>query len=126
MNRDEQNFYAARGQWLDYLATRRDFTHGDFRVAYFIASKINPRDGSMWWGVKTIADELGVGVGTVTAAIRRLDKARLLVITKVQHGSHRYQMRMPIDPEGDAYYAMPAKRKKTGGRKPRVSKTEIR
>ncbi|QIG76673.1 hypothetical protein EVC28_049 [Rhizobium phage RHph_I1_23] len=126
MNRDEENFYAARGQWLDYLVTRRDFTHGDFRVAYFIASKINPRDGSMWWGVKTIADELGVGVGTVTAAIKRLDKARLLVITKMQHGSHRYQMRMPIDPEGDAYNAMPAKRKKTGGRKSRVSKTEIR
>lgn len=50
MREDEENFYGLRGQWLDYLVERQDLTHGDFRVAYFIASKINPTDNCMWWG----------------------------------------------------------------------------
>lgn len=121
---NEENFYALRGQWLDYLCTRRDFTHGDFRVAYFIASKINPTDECMWWSVKAIAEEVGVSIGTVTGATRRLNAAGLLVVVKGPKGSHRYFMRMPFDPAGDAFKAIPEKRGKTGGR--RVSKTETR
>lgn len=117
-------FYAFRGMWLDHLVERQDLTHGDFRVAYFIASKINPDDECMWWGVKTIAEEMGVSIGTVTNATERLIKADLIVITKGQKGLYRYFMRMPFDPADAAFRAIRKKRKKTGGRKPRVSENE--
>jgi DNA-binding MarR family transcriptional regulator len=123
LNEDE-NFYARRGQWLDYLVTRRDLTHGDFRVAYFIASKIRRAGQTMWWSVPRIAEELGVSIATVTAATDKLNNAGLLVISKGAKGSYRYGMRMPIDPVAAAFAAAPQKRKKTGGRKSRVSKTE--
>lgn len=120
----EDNFYAFRGQWLDHLVERQDLTHGDFRVAYFIASKINPTDNCMWWGVRTIADEMGVSVGTVTSATARLTKAGLLVATKGRNGSYRYSIRLPLDPRAALFYAVRDKRGKTGGRKRSVSKTE--
>ena len=124
MNKTEENFYALRGQWLDYLVERQDLTHGDFRVAYFIASKINPSDDCMWWGVKTIAEELGISIRTITSATDRLSDVGLLVITKGRKGLNHYYMRMPIDPAGAAFAAIRDKRKKTGGRKARVSKNE--
>lgn len=120
MNDETENFYALRGQWLDYLVQRQDITHGDFRVAYFIASKINPAGGTMWWRVDSIADAMAVSIATVTAATRRLNKIGFLVITKGQKGLYRYSMRIPYDPVGKVR----EKRKKTGGRKPRVSNTE--
>ena len=120
----DDNFYAFRGQWLDHLVERQDLTHGDFRVAYFIASKINPTDNCMWWGVRTISEEMGVSVGTVTAATSRLSKAGLLVVAKGRNGSYRYSIRLPIDPRAALFYAVRDKRGKTGGRKRSVSKTE--
>jgi len=120
----EDNFYALRGQWLDYLVERRDLTHGDFRVAYFIASKISPGSKRMWWGVNTIAKEMQVSIRTVTSATDKLALKNLLVITKGRKGLNHYSMRMPYDPAGDAFAALREKRKKTGGRARRVSKTE--
>jgi len=116
-----ENFYAERGQWLDYLVERRDLTHGDFRVAYFIASKINPKDKAMWWAVSTIAAELGVSLATVTRATARLSEKGLLVISKMRKGAHSYSIRMPFDPAAEAHKFRPLSKKKTGGR---VSKTE--
>lgn len=120
----DSNFYAFRGQWLDHLVERQDLTHGDFRVAYFIASKINPTDKCMWWGVRKIAEEMGVSVVTVTAATARLDKAGLLVVTKAKNGSYRYSMRLPIDPSGALFNSLRVRRGKTGGRSRRVSVSE--
>lgn len=124
MEIEEQNFYVTRSQWLDYLALRRDLTHGDFRVAYFIASKINPADGCMWWSVGKIALELSVSIATVTSATERLADRGLLVITKGRKGMNYYYMRMPIDPHGAARSNIREKRKRTGGRKSRVSEIE--
>lgn len=124
MNKTEENFYALRGQWLDYLVERRDLTHGDFRVAYFIASKISPSTDCMWWGVKNIAKEMRVSLRTVTSATDKLAHANLLVISKGRKGLNHYYMRMPFDPAGEAFAKAPEKRKKTGGRESRVSKTE--
>ena len=125
---DDDQFYAFRGQWLDYLSTRHDLTHGDFRVAYFIASKINPRDKRMWWGVYRMLEDLPVSLATFTAATDRLSSKGLLVIAKGAKGAHSYSMRMPIDPAGDAFRALYSaekkRRKKTGGRVARVSKNE--
>lgn len=99
---------------------RQDITHGDFRVAYFIASKINPAGGSMWWRVDSIAGAMAVSIATVTAATRRLNQIGFLVITKGQKGLYRYSMHIPYDPVGRSR----EKRKKTGGRKSRVSNIE--
>lgn len=131
MNEDDdevESFYAFRGRWLDYLNTRYDLTHGDFRAAYFVASKINPDDKCMWWGVTSIMEDLPMSLATFTSATKKLADAGLLVITKGAKGAHSYSMRMPIDPAGDAFYvrytADRKKRKKTGGRTARVSKNE--
>lgn len=125
----DENFYAFRGQWLDYLNTRHDLTHGDFRVAYFIASKMRPENKCMWWGVFSIADELPVSIATITSATDKLDRAGLLVVAKRAKGAYSYSLRMPLDPARDAYAAevkaRQEKRGKTGGRKKsRVSKNE--
>lgn len=120
MNDENENFYAVRWQWLGYLVERQDITHGDFRVAYFIASKINPNGGTMWWRVDSIANEMGVSIATVTHATRRLNELGFLVVTKGGKGLHRYSMNIPYEPVGP----LRVKRKKTGGRKPRVSNTE--
>lgn len=123
-----ENFYAFRGQWLDHLVVRHDLTHADFRVAYFLASKINAEDKCMWWSVSSIARELPVSIATITAATDKLTEAGVLVVTTRAKGAYSYGMRMPLDPAGDAFAAeMKAavtKRKKTGGRKSRVSKNE--
>lgn len=124
----DERFYAFRGQWLDYLSTRHDLTHGDFRVAYFIASKINPSDMCMWWGVFSILEDLPVSLATLTAATDKLSEKGLLVVTKRAKGAYSYSMRMPLDPAGDAFRAQHSadrkKRKKTGGRTTRLSKNE--
>lgn len=117
-------FYTERNQWTDYLVTRRDLTHGDFRVAYFIASKINADKETMWWSVARIASELEVSIATVTSATEKLNNAGLLTITKGRKGAYYYAMRMPLDPGWAAVSARPEKRRKTGGRSSRVSKTE--
>lgn len=126
----EDNFLVFRSQWLDYVNLRRDVTHADFRVAYFIASKINAEDRCMWWGVRTIASELGVSIATVTAATDRLSNEGLLIVTTRAKGAYRYSMRMPLDPDGAAFRAEVSangkRRKKTGGRGSRVSTNETR
>lgn len=123
---DDQNFYVTRSLWLDHILIRQDMTHGAFRVAYFIASKINPDSECMWWSVAKIAKEMGMSLATVTGAVDALQHVGLLVVTKGRFGSHRYFMRMPFDPEGAEISALKNKRKKTGGRKLRVSKIETK
>lgn len=119
----DDNFLVFRSQWLDYVNTRQDMTHADFRVAYFIASRINADHRCMWWGVRNIAKELGVSSATVTAATDRLSGAGLMVVATRAKGAYSYSLRMPIDPEEDAFRAemKSRKRRKTGGR---VSKNE--
>ena len=80
------SFYTERGAWTDYVCSRKDFTHAEFRVAYFIASKTNPYDGCMWYTVKRIAVESFVSLSMVTATIEKLDKARLIMIGKRKIG----------------------------------------
>lgn len=123
------SFYIDRAKWTDYVHARRDFTHAEFRVAYFIASKINPWDDCMWYSVKTIARETPASLATVEKTISKLDQARLILIGKKKIGRQTldtYSFRMPMDADDQAFKAEKPKRKKTGGRKPRVSFAEIR
>lgn len=124
---DFDNFYTDRGKWTDYVHARKDFTHAQFRAAYFIASKTNPTDDCMWWSVKAIAKESGVSLAVVTETIDKLDKCRLIVIGKRKMGRQTidtYMWRMPLDAVDQAFKAERAKRKKTGGRRSRVSLDE--
>jgi hypothetical protein len=126
---NSDNFYIERAQWLDYVHARKDFTHAEFRVAYFIASKINPGDDCMWWSVKKIAATIPASVATVVGAIQKLDEFRLIYIGKRKIGRQMvdtYSFRMPLDAVDQAFRAEKPKRKRTGGRKRRVSLNEIR
>ncbi|QIG72966.1 HTH DNA-binding domain-containing protein [Rhizobium phage RHph_N3_2] len=128
-NNNADNFYIERAKWLDYVHARRDFTHAEFRVAYFIVSKINPTDDCMWYSVKRIAKETPASLATVEKTIAKLDACRLILIGKRKIGRQTldtYAFRMPLDAEDQAFKAEKKKRKKTGGRKRRVSKSEIR
>ncbi|MDO9416996.1 helix-turn-helix domain-containing protein [Pararhizobium sp.] len=121
------SFYTERGAWTDYVCDRLDFTHAQFRVAYFIASKTNPRDGYMWYSVKRIARESGVSLKTVTDAIEHLDRCRLITIGKRKEGRqtvNTYAWRMPLDASDQAFKAVKKGRRKTGGRARRVSLDE--
>lgn len=120
-------FYIERAKWLDYIHSRRDFTHAEFRVAYFIASKINPGSDCMWWTVKNIAKEIPASIATVEKTITKLDSFRLIYIGKRRIGRQTvdtYGFRMPLDADDQAFKAEKPRRVKTGGRKRRVSLNE--
>ena len=121
------SFYTERGAWTDYVCDRKDLTHAEFRVAYFIASKTNPNEGCMWYSVKRIAAESFVSLAVVTATIEKLDKSRLIMIGKRKIGRqtvNTYMWRMPLDAKEQAFKAVKKTRTKTGGRKRRVSLDE--
>lgn len=125
--RNFDGFYAHRAQWMDYVHGRKDFSHAEFRVAYFIASKINPVDDCMWYSVKNIAQQTPASIATVEKTIAKLDKFRLIYISKLKMGRQTidaYSIRMPIDADEQAFKAEKPRRKKTGGRAPRVSLNE--
>lgn len=122
------SFYSERGEWADYVSQRRDFTHAEFRVAYFIASKTNPREGCMWYSMKSIAAGSMVSLAVVKDTIDKLDRCRLIIIGKRKAGRqtvNTYMWRMPLDADEQAFRAVKTARKKTGGRPPRVSLNEI-
>jgi hypothetical protein len=124
---NSDSFYIDRAKWMDYVHGRRDFTHGEFRVAYFIASKINPEDDCMWYSVKRIARETPASLATVEKTIAKLDQCRLIYLGKRKIGRQTvdtYSFRMPMDAEDQAFRARKKTRKKTGGRGPRVSLDE--
>ncbi|RVH87767.1 hypothetical protein CN204_04350 [Sinorhizobium meliloti] len=90
-------FYAKRGAWLDYLSTHSDVTHADFRVAYFIARRMNGDDQSMWWEVASMANEIGCSTKTVSVATARLQHLGLLIVVRKKRGGNRYFIRMPYE-----------------------------
>lgn len=121
------SFYIERAKWMDYVHARRDFTHAEFRVAYFITSKINPGDDCMWYSVKRIARETPASLATVEKTIAKLDHFRLITIGKRKMGRQTidaYAFRMPMDAEDQAFRAEKKPREKSGGRKRRVSLDE--
>lgn len=125
--KNSDSFYIERAKWMDYVHARRDFSHGEFRVAYFIASKINPGDDCMWYSVKRIAKETPASLATVEKTIAKLDQFRLIMIGKKKIGRQTvdtYSFRMPLDADDQAFRAQKTPRRKTGGRKSRVSINE--
>ena len=124
---NKDSFYIERGQWMDYVSSRRDFTHVEFRIAYFIASKTNYADGCMWYGVKRIAREVPASLASVEKTLAKLEEFRLIQVGPRKMGAKTvtaYAFRMPLDAEDQAFRAEKPKRKKTGGRKKKVSLNE--
>ncbi|MHC2481594.1 hypothetical protein [Rhizobium leguminosarum] len=93
----QENFYHMRMEWLDYVNGHPSVSHGDFRVAYFIARKINGDDQKMWWRVSKIAKALGVSTATVSAATMNLEHLHLMLIGRPARGINSYSIRMPFD-----------------------------
>lgn len=90
-----EDFYLKRTEWLDYLSTHSQITHAEFRVAYFIAKRMNGDDQSSWWQVKNIAKELGCSTHTVSAATMKLENLGLLIAVRPKRGGNEYFIRMP-------------------------------
>jgi hypothetical protein len=68
-------------------------------------------------------------LATVEKTISKLDQSRLILIGKKKVGRQTldtYSFRMPMDADDQAFKAEKPERKKTGGRKRRVSFAEIR
>lgn len=93
----QESFYQSRMEWLDFVAGHPSVSHGDFRVAYFIARKINADDQKMWWRVAKIAKALGVSTATVSAATMNLEHLQLMTIGRPSRGINTYALRMPLD-----------------------------
>lgn len=88
-------FYKTRGDWLDLLSTSSNISHAEFRVAYFIARRMNGEDQCSWWEVKEIAKEVGCSTNTVSDATVKLENLGLLLVIRPKRGVNRYFLRMP-------------------------------
>jgi hypothetical protein len=82
----------------------------------------------MWWTVKNIAKGAQASVATALQAIEKLDRFRLIYVGSKKIGRqtvNTYSFRMPLDADDQAFKAERKSRKKSGGRKRRVSLNEI-
>jgi DNA-binding MarR family transcriptional regulator len=88
-------FYRKRIEWLDMLSTLSIITHAEFRVAFFIAMRMNGDDQASWWQVKNIAKMVGCSTRTVSDTTAKLEHAGLLIVHRPKRGGNRYYIRMP-------------------------------
>lgn len=88
-------FYKMRMDWLDFLSTMSAVSHAEFRVAFFIAMRMNGRDQSSWWEVKQIAKQIGCSTNTVSDATTKLEQLGLMVVVRSKRAGNRYSIRMP-------------------------------
>jgi hypothetical protein len=92
-----RQFYEKRRRWLDFLSTDSRVSHADFRVAYFIASRMNGDKQSSWWKVKAIAQQSGCSVRSVIYATANLEKLDLLIVVRPKRGINEYSIKMPYE-----------------------------
>jgi DNA-binding MarR family transcriptional regulator len=88
-------FYRTRANWLDYLNTLATVSHAEFRVAFFIAMRMNGKDQCSWWEVKEIAKQIGCSTNTVSDATMKLEQLGLMIVLRAKRGGNRYYIRMP-------------------------------
>lgn len=90
-----REFFQKRTEWIDYLMTNRKIGHVEFRIACFIAKRMNGDDQACWWSVKAIAKELGVSTKSVSATTAKLESLDLLICHRPKRGGNCYYLRMP-------------------------------
>ena len=89
-------FYKMRAEWLNMLNTLSTVSHAEFRVAFFIAMRMNGKEQSSWWEVKEIAKQVGCSTNTVSDATMKLEKLGLMMVHRPKRGGNRYSIRMPF------------------------------
>lgn len=88
-------FYRFRSEWLDAVFQHHEVSHADFRVAYFIARRINANERSMWWQVKEIAKGAQCSTRTVSDATMKLERLGFLDVIRPARGVNSYRLVMP-------------------------------
>lgn len=69
--------------WFEEL-NNLDFSRGDYRVLFFVCSKINPQNNVAYLKQKKISSELGMDPGNVSKSIKKLIGYQFIV--KVENG----------------------------------------
>lgn len=72
-------FYDKRRKWLDHVSEHPGIGHASFRVAFFIAQRMNGNDQASWYSVRQMAKRLSMSTRTVSDAIMELEGEGLLV-----------------------------------------------
>jgi DNA-binding MarR family transcriptional regulator len=92
-----KKFYRARTMWMDRLNRRKDITANEYRVATYIAFRMNGVDQCSWPSQETIADDLGLSRETVNRITRSLKQKGVLTIEGGKTGtSNVYRMCGPV------------------------------
>lgn len=88
-----KKFYKARTMWMDRLNRRKDITANEYRVATYIAFRMNGVEQCSWPSQETIADDLGLSRETVNRITRSLKQKGVLTIEGGKTGtSNVYRM----------------------------------
>lgn len=72
-------FYDKRRKWLEYVNENPRIGHASFRVAFFIAQRMNGTNQASWYSVRQIAKRLSMSTKTVSEAIQQLEGDGLLI-----------------------------------------------
>lgn len=72
-------FYDKRRKWLNYVSEHSGIGHASFRVAFFIAQRMNGENQASWYSVRQIAERLSMSTRTVSDAIMELEGEGLLI-----------------------------------------------
>ncbi|MCP4998656.1 MAG: hypothetical protein GY933_07800 [Hyphomicrobiales bacterium] len=75
-------FYLDRAKWIEFVCRAPGVSHCTFRVAAFIAFRINAKDKTCWWSVRAIADEIGCTNKMVSSATKELQELGLLSVSR--------------------------------------------
>ncbi len=84
---------------LASIASRKDITGNAKVLLSVIANRIG-RNGDCWPGVRTLAKDTGLSVDTVISCVRKLEKARLLIVTSNGKGRSNFYSIPPEALEG--------------------------
>lgn len=90
-----EEFYKLRREWLGYLSTHSDVSHVTFRVAYFIANRMNGDNQSSWWSRHDIAKQIGASPRSVSDAIGSLEDIGVLIVVRSKGAVNEYHIRLP-------------------------------
>jgi DNA-binding MarR family transcriptional regulator len=72
-------FYDKRRKWLAYVSENPAIGHASFRVAFFIAQRMNGDNQASWYSVRQMAKRLSMSTRTVSDAIMELEGEGLLI-----------------------------------------------
>lgn len=90
-------FYDKRRKWLEFVNENPAIGHASFRVAFFIAQRMNGNDQASWYSVRQIAKRLSMSTRTVSDAIRELEGEGILIPCRTLGRRSSYLIRLPYE-----------------------------